>query len=124
MVKWIWLLLGGITGTAARYFLAGAVYQRLGTNFPYGTLVVNLIGCFLIGFFSAIVDDKFILGPYSRVFLMIGFCGAFTTFSTYMLETGNLLKDGETIRALMNILVSTAVGFLAYRLGVIIGNFI
>jgi CrcB protein len=124
MGKWVYLIIGSIAGGISRYVLAGAVYEKLGTSFPYGTLVINLSGCFLIGFFSAIVDDKFFLGPNSRVLLMTGFCGAYTTFSTYMLETGNLVKDGEISRAFLNILVSTVIGFGAYWLGNIVGDII
>jgi CrcB protein len=124
MSKWVYLVAGSILGGIARYILAGAVYEKMGTSFPYGTLIVNLSGCFLIGFFSSLVDDKFFLGPNSRILLMTGFCGAYTTFSTYMFETGNLVKEGQVSMAFLNILVSTVVGFGAYWLGVIIGDII
>ncbi len=124
MSKWFYLVAGSILGGMARYILAGAVYEKMGTSFPYGTLIVNLSGCFLIGFFSSLVDDKFFLGPNARILLMTGFCGAYTTFSTYMFETGNLVKEGQVSMAFLNILVSTAVGFGAYWLGVIIGDVI
>lgn len=123
-MKWILLILGGSLGTLARYGLAGFVYQIFGSRFPYGTLVVNLLGCFLIGLLVAISDDKFFLSPGLRLFLMVGFCGAFTTFSTFILETGNLLKDGEIFYALGNVILSVVVGFLIFRLGVFIGNLI
>ena len=80
MGKWFGLIIGGVAGTAARYLLSGAVYQIFGTSFPYGTLAVNLIGCFAIGFLAALAEDKFLLGPNMRILLMVGFCGAFTTF--------------------------------------------
>ena len=96
MAKWLGLAAGGILGTFARYFLSGAVYRVWGASFPFGTLVVNLVGCFAIGFLAVLAEEKFLLGPAARVFLMIGFCGAFTTFSTFILETANLTKDGET----------------------------
>jgi len=124
MGKWIYLIIGSIAGGISRYILAGAVYEKLGTSFPYGTLVINLSGCFLIGFFSAIVDEKFFLGPNSRILLMTGFCGAYTTFSTYMLETGNLVKDGEVSKAFLNIMVSTVIGFGAYWIGNVVGDII
>lgn len=123
-MKWAYLIAGGVLGTLCRYWLAGAVYEKMGTTFPYGTLIVNLSGCFLIGFFSAVITDRFFLGPNSKILLMTGFCGAYTTFSTYMLETGNLVKDGQVGRAFLNILVSTVVGFGAYWLGMVLGEII
>jgi fluoride exporter len=119
MLKWTSLLIGGMLGTAARYLLAGIVYQAWGTTFPYGTLVVNLTGCWLIGFLVVLSEEKFLLGPTARIFLMIGFCGAYTTFSTFMLETANLMKDGENLRALMNVLLSVLLGFAALRIGIL-----
>lgn len=121
-MKWINLILGGIVGTISRYLLAGFVYQMFGTDFPYGTLAVNLIGCFLIGFLATLAEEKFLLDPNARLLLMIGFCGAFTTFSTFMLETSNLLKEGETLREFLNISASVLVGFLLFRLGVFLGE--
>jgi len=122
MDKWLYLIGGGIIGTLARYLLASAIYQKVGTAFPYGTLIVNLIGCFLIGFFDTIFQEKFLFSPLMRVFLMAGFCGAFTTFSAFMLETGNLIREGETLRALLNVLVSVILGFIVFRLGVLLGE--
>lgn len=124
MTKWIGLTAGGILGTFARYFLAGAVYRVFGTTFPFGTLVVNLIGCFAIGFLAVLAEEKFLLGPAARIFLMIGFCGAFTTFSTFILETSNLTKDGENLYAFLNIALSVVLGFLVFRLGVILARMI
>lgn len=122
MMKWIQLAAGGVAGTFARYLLAGAVYSVLGTGFPYGTLVVNLTGCFLVGFLAALAEEKFLLGPSARLLLMVGFCGAFTTFSTFMLETANLMKDGETGRAFLNVLASVVAGFFVFRLGVFLAE--
>ena len=124
MAKWLNLILGGVVGTVARYLLSGIVYQIFGTSFPCGTLVVNLIGCFVIGFLATIAEEKFLLGPNARFLLMVGFCGAFTTFSTFMLETANLLKDGESVKAFLNVASSILIGFLVFRLGVLLGEVI
>ncbi len=124
MEKWFYLVGGGILGTLARYVLAGVVYQKMGTDFPYGTLIVNLIGCFLIGFFDTVFQEKFLFSPVMRIFLMAGFCGAFTTFSTFMLETGNLIRDGETLRAFYNVIFSVIIGFIVFRIGVLLGEII
>lgn len=124
MNKWLTLAMGGIAGTFARYLLAGFIYNIFGTAFPYGTLAVNLTGCALIGFFAAISEEKFLIGSSGRLLLMVGFCGAFTTFSTFMLETANLIKDGENMRAFMNLFVSVIAGFIAFKLGVFLGEII
>lgn len=106
----------------ARYLLGGAVYRLLGTGFPYGTLVVNVSGCFILGILAALADKKFILGPDARVLLMIGFCGAFTTFSTLIFESDNLARNGQMIRAFSNILVSVILGFILFRVGGLLGE--
>lgn len=123
-MKWISLVAGGVAGTLARYVLSGIVYGVAGTGFPYGTLAVNLIGCFLIGLLAVLSEEKFFLGPNARLLLMAGFCGAFTTFSTFMLETANLMKDGEMWRAFLNVLLSVVAGFIVFRLGVLLGEMI
>ena len=87
MIKFINLVIGGAAGTIARYLLAGVVYRFTGTGFPYGTLVVNISGCFILGFLASLSDKKFMLGPDARLLLMIGFCGAFTTFSSLIFLT-------------------------------------
>lgn len=121
-MKILALALGSLAGGFGRYYLSGWIHRFAGTKFPYGTLIVNLLGCFLIGLFAALSERKFLLSPESRMLLMVGFCGAFTTFSTFMLETSGLLRDGEAWRALLNILVSVLAGFLVFRLGAWIGE--
>lgn len=124
MTKWIALLSGGALGTLARYGLGEIIHHFFGSSFPYGTLAVNLTGCGLIGFLTVLSEDKFLLSPTARIFLMIGFCGAYTTFSTFMLETANLMKDGENVRAFMNIVVSIIFGFWALRIGILTAKLI
>ncbi len=121
-MKWLMLCAGGLAGTVSRYALSGWMYRMLGVGFPYGTLAVNLIGCFLIGLFDVLAEEKFVLGPQARLFLMIGFCGAFTTFSTFMLETGNLIKDGQSLLALANLLISVVAGFIVFKAGILLGK--
>ena len=124
MKQLVVLILGGTAGTLARFWLSGAVYQWGGTGFPYGTLVVNLFGCWLIGFFTGLAEDKFLLSPEMRLLLMVGFCGAFTTFSTLIYESDSLIRDGETLRAFINILVSVTAGFIMFRLGIWVADMI
>lgn len=122
MAKWLGLAAGGILGTFARYFLSGVIYRIFGATFPSGTLVVNILGCLGIGFLAVLADEKFLLSPTAKVFLMIGFCGAFTTFSTFIFETANLMKDGENLRALTNVLASVLLGFAALKAGILLGR--
>ena len=124
MKKILAIAIGSLTGGFARYYLAGAIYRVFGTSFPYGTFAVNLTGCFLIGLLSCLADRKFLIGPEMKLLLMIGFCGAFTTFSTFMLETSNLMKDGELLKVFLNILLSVVGGFLVFRLGIFLGEII
>jgi CrcB protein len=116
------LAIGGFTGTAARYLLATWVYKATGTEFPYGTMVVNLSGCLLIGLFNSLAEVRFLLGPSERMLLMTGFCGAYTTFSTLILETSNLINDGEMLRASMNFFGSGLLGLLLFRAGEYLGT--
>ena len=123
-MKWLFLVIGGVAGTVCRYVVSGLVYEIAGSSFPYGTLVVNLSACLIIGFLSALSDDKFLLGPQMKILWMAGFCGAYSTFSTFILETANLMKDGETARAFWNVALSVLLGFFIFRLGVVFGKWI
>ena len=124
MEKWIYLLIGGLVGTASRYSLAGVISQKYGPGFPWGTMAVNVTGCFVIGFLDVLFEDKFLLSPNYRILLMTGFCGAYTTFSTLMLETSNLLKENEFLYAFGNVALSFGIGFVAFKLGAVIAKLI
>lgn len=123
-MKWLWLIFGGILGTVARYLFSGAIYRIFGSSFPYGTLAVNMLGCFLIGIFAAFSDKKIFFDPNMRLFLMIGFCGAFTTFSTLILESANLIKSSQAWLAFLNIVLSVVFGFFVFWIGFILGEVI
>ncbi len=124
MGKWIGLLAGTLAGGTARYTLSDAAHRLVGASFPYGTMAVNLSGCFLIGIFDGLSQSKFLLSPEARVMLMTGFCGAYTTLSTLMLETNNLLKDGDALFALANVGGTVLGGFLFFRAGLFLGEWI
>jgi CrcB protein len=124
MPAWIWVALGGALGGAGRYWLNGVVSARFET-FPAGTLVVNVLGSFVIGFFAALTQPEGPLSPRGRAFatefFMIGLCGGFTTFSSFSLQTLNLLRDGEWLYAAGNVLLSVFGCLLATWLGYLLG---
>jgi CrcB protein len=124
MTKWFSFIITSLLGAFARYYLATFVYKKLGTGFPYGTLLVNLSGCLAIGFFNSLAESRMLLSPIERLALMTGFCGAFTTFSSFLLETSNLLKLGEWGLGVSNVAVSVTVGLIFLRLGETLGRLI
>lgn len=105
MVRFLWICLGGAIGTGARYLLSGWVARRVGTLFPYGTLAVNLVGCFLIGAVMHVSLTTAQLSPDSRVILVIGVLGGFTTYSGFNYETLQYFRDGAWLIGFVNVLV-------------------
>jgi fluoride exporter len=109
--------LGGFLGAVVRYAIGLWIGQRWGRSFPLGTFLINVSGSFLIGFLMSLFTERLMLNPQWRMFLVIGFLGAYTTFSTFEYETGALLKDGEWMIASLNVMLSVFVGFAALKLG-------
>ena len=120
MTKWLQLAIGGVLGTVARYLLSETAGHLFGPIFPYGTLIINVSGCFLIGLFAAMGHHHVPWISHPELLFMAGFCGAFTTFSTFMLDTNLLLSRGETVKAALNAAGSFVAGFLAFRFGVLL----
>lgn len=116
MTKIILLLSGGAIGTLARYGVSGLMYKCFNGTFPFGTLVVNLIGAFIIGLLWGLWEG-FRISSNMRAFVFIGILGGFTTFSTYTLETLNLFRNGETKMALVNIFANNIFGLILVFLG-------
>ncbi len=119
MLKWLYLAAGGVAGTFSRHFVSAGIYRILGPAFPWGTVVVNVTGCFAIGFIAALGEGRTPLGLNERLFLIAGFCGAYTTFSTFMLDSWVLVDRGGMALAVLNVVGSVLAGFLAFRLGMI-----
>ena len=113
---------GGFAGAIVRYLVAVWIGQRWGRSFPLGTFVINITGSFLIGLIMALLTERFMANPQWRLLLVVGFLGAYTTFSTFEYETGALLKDGEWLIAGANVALSVFVGFLALKLGEVIAK--
>lgn len=113
---------GGAFGAIMRFWVSGGVYAWLGRDFPYGTLSVNVIGSFFIGIASILLTEKLTLTAEVRSFVMIGFLGAFTTFSTFSLETLFLLQEGLLIKAAGNILTNVLFCIMATWGGMILAR--
>lgn len=121
-MKWLLLFAGGGLGSLLRFALATLVDTRAGPPFPWGTLAVNVAGCFLIGLVATLADERSLLTPPLRLFLVAGVLGGFTTFSTFGMETWRLIEDGELVSALLNPLASMGFGMIALIAGVLIGR--
>ena len=118
----LYIALGGVAGTLSRYGLEGWIQSRTTTGFPVGTLVVNLSGSLLIGFILRVATGSALISPDVRAALTIGFCGAFTTMSTFSYESVALLRDGDYVRAGLYMSVTLLGGVGAVVLGAAIGN--
>jgi fluoride exporter len=118
MERFLWICLAGAAGTGARYLIAVWAAQRLGSVFPYGTLIVNLAGCFAI---AAIMEGALILGWSAtlRSALTIGFIGGLTTYSSFNYETTRLFEEGAGPTALLNVMLTVLGGFMAGVLGLL-----
>ena len=109
---------GGAIGALLRYWTSVAVHSRLGSGFPYGTLAVNVLGSLLMGFLYIWLIERIAAGAAMRAFLLVGALGAFTTFSTFSMETLSLVEDGQLGKALLNIIASVTVCMTAAALGI------
>lgn len=110
---------GSAVGGVARYAVSGIVARRFGETFPFGTLVVNITGCVLIGLFAALTQAPGALAgdQLTRLFVLTGICGGYTTFSSFSLQTLNLARDGEWLQAAANIVASTGLCLVGVWLG-------
>jgi CrcB protein len=112
--------LGGFLGSVLRYLVAVLFAGQFSSSFPFATFAVNVAGCFLIGILFALSDRGNILTPEWRVFLTTGFCGGFTTFSTFSYESLKLLQDGELLYLSLNVVLSVVIGFAATYIGILL----
>lgn len=113
---------GGALGAVLRFWVSSATYAVLGRSFPYGTLAVNVIGSLVMGFLYVLMIDRLATGAEWRAFALVGLLGAFTTFSTFSIETLTLMQDALYLRAALNILISVIACIGAAMLGVVLAR--
>lgn len=118
-MKYLWVALGGALGSVARFAVGLWIYERMGTRFPYGTFVINISGCFIIGFVMAVLDARMALPPEWRLAIPIGFIGAYTTFSTFEYETVRMAQHGQLLTCALYIAGSVVLGYAAVWLGIV-----
>jgi len=124
VLRYLVVGIGGFIGANARYLIGGWVQERWGPSFPYGTLAVNVSGCFLLGAFATLAL-RLTWSDHWRLFVAIGFVGAYTTFSTFEYETLRLIAEGARLRAAAaNVLVSVVAGLIAAYIGVVAARLI
>lgn len=121
-LKLFYLGVAGAVGTLARYGLSGLVGRTIGTAFPWGTAVVNILGCLVFGLLWAFFENRLAVSGQVRMILFVGFFGAFTTFSTFAFETSRLLEESQWLWAAGNFLLQTMVGLIAVMAGLTIGK--
>jgi CrcB protein len=124
MQNYLIIGLGGFLGAVARYAVSLWIGQRWGRVFPLGTFFINISGSFLIALVMSLSIERLMISPQWRLFLAVGFLGAYTTFSTFEFETGTLLRDGEWLIAGLNVVLSVLAGFIALKTGEVISKMI
>ncbi len=123
MLRILLIALGGAIGSVFRYWMSIGVYGLLGRDFPYGTLAVNVLGSFVMGFLAMFFVERFVeVAGELRSLLLIGFLGGFTTFSSFSIETLGLFENGELVRALLNIGLSVVLCLIAVWMGAKLGR--
>jgi fluoride exporter len=125
-IAYLWVAIGGALGSVGRFWLNGIISAKFGETFPFGTLIINITGSFLIGIFAALAIPEGRMDSQSRAFatqfLMIGICGGYTTFSSFSLQTLILLRDREWLYAGGNVILSMVLCMIAVWLGYLLGS--
>lgn len=121
MITYLWIALGGALGSVARYACSSLMAATVGETFPWGTMLVNVVGSFVIGFFAALTgpDGRMIVPPDIRQFVLVGLCGGYTTFSSFSLQTLGLVRDGDMVRAGANVAMSVGFCLISVWLGAV-----
>lgn len=115
-----YVAVGSVIGGVSRFLIQQYIQRRVESTFPYGTLVVNLLGCFVIGIVVGLADKGNLMSPQNRIFWATGICGGFTTFSSFINENHSMLRDGELLNTFVYLFASVALGLIATTLGVLL----
>ena len=121
-MNFLYVGIGGALGSMARFWAAGAVARATGPAFPYGTILINILGSFVIGWFAGLAVSKQPPSPDLRAFVMAGLCGGFTTFSAFSLQTFELMREGRTMAAAANVCVSVVLCVAVCGAGLALGR--
>lgn len=121
-VNYVWISLGAVVGASARYFLSGYVARHVSLTFPYGTLIINVTGSLILGFFLIFSTERVLLDPRWRLLVAIGFCGSYTTFSSYAFESFALLEQSQWLMFGINVVASNVLCLAAVLAGAVIAK--
>lgn len=123
MLSYLWIAIGGALGSVARYACSDLVARSFGGAFPWGTLIVNVVGSFVIGAFATLTgpDGRWLVAPDARLFVTVGVCGGYTTFSSFSLQTLNLMRTGEMGAAAVNVAGSVILCLASVWAGYVVG---
>jgi CrcB protein len=113
---------GGAIGAIARYVMGRAVHQMVPGGFPFGTFVVNVIGCLVFGLIVGLAESRLDIGPVTRTFLLVGVLGGFTTFSSFSFESYDLIRSGQLVSAALNVIGQVTLGLAALIAGIVLGR--
>lgn len=120
--QFLWLAAAGAAGTVSRYLISHSIQRWAGHGFPWGTLTVNMIGCFLFGMLWSLFEHRFaVLGPW-RAAVFVGFLGSFTTFSSFAHDTGALLRASDWVGATLNVIIQNSLGLVLLFWGAHVGH--
>jgi CrcB protein len=116
-VAYLWIALGAVVGASARYFISGYIARVFSSGFPYGTLIINLSGSLLLGFFLVWTTERVLVDARWRLLIAIGFCGSYTTFSSFAFETFALVEQGQWLLVGLNVIASNLLCFVSVLAG-------
>jgi CrcB protein len=121
-VNYLWIAVGAVAGASARYFLSGLIARNFSATFPYGTLLINVTGSLALGLFLVYSTDRVLLDPRWRLLVAVGFCGSYTTFSSYAFESFALMEQGQWLLVGLNALASNVLCLVAVLAGAVLAR--